>query len=114
MPGAIPAPLITTISPGATGPVAEGVGKLAAFANITLFGPGGFAVRVKVALRPAVVALIWMVPAIAPAVTVVEDCPFAPVVADGVPNVAVPLMTWNVMVAPGTGFPLASATDTTT
>src|ERR1700722_3869789 len=93
-PGAMPVPPMITISPGATGPVT----KLAPFAKVTLAAPGSRAVKLNVALKPAVVAVTTMGPEFAPAVTVVEACQFAPVVADADPSDAPPLVTWNVTV----------------
>src|SRR5580704_13557312 len=107
-PGAMPVPLIMTIAPGETASWM----KLAAFANVTPVGPGSLAVRLKLTLNVDVVAVTTIPPALGPAVTVVEACPFAPVGVDAEPTVAPPV-TVQVTVAPCTGFPLASTTDTT-
>src|SRR5579864_4672148 len=104
----MPLPAMMTIAPGDTA-----CWKLAALLNVTLLGPGRREVNVKVTLKLAEVAVTLIVPALALAVTVVEAWPFVPVGADAGPSDALPVVTWNVTVAPCTGFPLASKTFTT-
>src|ERR1700730_9243270 len=68
-PGRIPAPWMVAIAPGEM-PVFGS--KLAPFTMVRLDGPGRCAVRLKLTLKVAVVALTVIVPAVPPAVTVVE------------------------------------------
>src|SRR5712671_2441341 len=100
----MPLPLMMTISPGETGIGGLIPWKLAAFANVTLVGPGRREVNVKLVLNVDVAAVTMMVPAFGPAVTLVEACPLGPVGADDEPSEALPLVTVKVTVAPWTGF----------
>src|SRR5712692_5991763 len=78
-----------------------------------LLGPGSLDVRLKLVLRPAVVAVTVIAPALVPAVTVAEACPEESVVAVGDPTVALPAVTAKLTCAPEAAFPLASTTLTT-
>ena len=80
----------------------------AAFANVTLVGPGRREVNVKLVLNVDVAAVTMMVPAFGPAVTLVEACPLGPVGADDEPSDALPLVT---VVASSVVIRLSSRTD---
>src|ERR1700683_1865349 len=86
-PGRIPGPLMVAIPPGEM-PVFGS--KLAPLTMVMLLGPTGCAVKVKLTLKAPEVALIVMVPGVAPAVTVVDACPVESVVAVAEPSVALP------------------------
>src|SRR5579863_1806611 len=107
---------MVTISPGATQP---GDGqpfwswKKVPFKKTMCWGPMRPAVNVNVVVNVPEVATIEMLPAVAPAVTMVEATPVGSVVVVGVAITALPLDTANVTGAPGTPLFWLSTTLTT-
>src|SRR5579863_2479903 len=89
-PGRIPTPRMVAIPPGEM-PVL-GL-KLAPLTMVMLPGPARCAVRVNVTLNVDMLAVTVIAPAVAPAVTLMEACPFEPVTADEELRVAVPAVT---------------------
>src|SRR5580698_8436056 len=101
-PDRMPLPRMLAIPPGEI-PV-FGL-KLAPLTTVMLDGPNGCAVSVKLTLKVADVAVTVIVPGVPPAVTVVDACPVASVMAEEDPSEAVPEVTWKFTCVPETPLP---------